>query len=42
MNQALNFVTVVAGKGMKRRREQAMGIAAPVTINTILRELNPN
>lgn len=37
-NQASNLVTVVAGKGIKRRSEQAMGIAAPVTTSMILRK----
>lgn len=36
MNQALNLLADTVEKGIKRSSEKAIGIAAPVTIKTIL------
>ena len=36
INQALNLVTDVAGKGIKRSSEKTIGMADPLTSRTIL------
>lgn len=41
MNQALNLVVDVVGKGMNRRSEKAIGMADPLTSRTILYEKSP-
>ena len=42
MNQALNLVANVVGKGTKRRREKAISMADPLTMRIMLYEKELN